>query len=89
MQLMSKYNKGIRFLLCVIDIFSKYTWVISLKNKKCIIITNVFQRTLKESNPQPKSEFYNKSMKSWLDKNAIELYSIHNNNDGKSVVAER
>ena len=44
MQLMSKFNKGIRFLLCFIDIFSKYTWVIPLKDKKCITITNVFQK---------------------------------------------
>ena len=34
MQLLSKYNKGIRFLLCVIDIFSKYVWVVPLKDKK-------------------------------------------------------
>ena len=34
MQLISKYNKGIRFLLCVIDLSSKYPWVILLKNKK-------------------------------------------------------
>ena len=35
MQLISKYNKGIRFLLCVIDIFCKYAWVIPLKEKRC------------------------------------------------------
>ena len=34
MQLLSRYNKGIRFLLCVIDIFSKYAWVVPLKDKK-------------------------------------------------------
>ena len=34
MQLLSKYNKGIRFLLCVIDIFSKYAWAVPLKDKK-------------------------------------------------------
>ena len=34
MQLISKYNKGIRYLLCVIDLFSRYAWVIHLKNKK-------------------------------------------------------
>ena len=34
MELISKFNKGIRFLLCVIDIFSKYAWVIPLKDKK-------------------------------------------------------
>ena len=55
MQLISKYNKGFRFLLCVINIYSvvniysKYTWVIPLKNKD-ITITNAFQRVLDESN---------------------------------------
>ena len=44
MQLISRFNKGIRFLLCVIDIFSKYAWVILSKDKKGITITNVFKR---------------------------------------------
>ena len=42
MHLISKFNKGFRFLLCVIDIFSKYAWVIPLKDKKGITITNAF-----------------------------------------------
>ena len=42
MQLISKFNKGIRFLLCVIDIFCKYAWVIPLKDKKDSTITNAF-----------------------------------------------
>ena len=42
MQLISKFNKGFRFLLCVIDIYSKYAWVICLKDKKGITITNAF-----------------------------------------------
>ena len=46
MQLISKFNKGIRFLLCVIDIFSKYAWIIPLKDKKDTIITNAFQKIL-------------------------------------------
>ena len=50
MQLISKFNKGFRFLLCLIDIYSKYPWVIPLKDKKCITITNAFQKVLKESN---------------------------------------
>ena len=48
MQLLSKFNKGFRFLLCVIDIFSKYTWVVPLKDKKGISIVNAFQEILKE-----------------------------------------
>ena len=45
MQLISKFNKGSRFLLCVIDIYNKYAWVIPLKDKKGITIANTFQRT--------------------------------------------
>ena len=93
-QLISKFNKGFRFLLCVIDIYSKYAWVIPLKDKKGITLTNAFQKILDKSNCKPNkiwvdqsSEFYNRSMKSWLEKNAIVIYST--NNEGKSVVAER
>ena len=75
MQLIIKFNKGFRFLLCVIDIYSKYAWVIPLKDKKGIKITNAFQTVLKESNRKSNkiwvdkgSEFYNRSMKSWLEK---------------------
>ena len=66
MQLLSKYNKGIRFLLYVVDIFSKYTWVVPLKDKKGISIAKTFQIILKQSNRKPNkmwvdkgSEFYN------------------------------
>ena len=47
MQLLSRYNKGIRFLLCVIDIFSKYAWVVPLKYKKGVSIVAAFQSILK------------------------------------------
>ena len=53
MQLINKFNKGFRFLLCVIDIFSKYAWVVSLEDKKDITITNAFQKILKEFNIKP------------------------------------
>ena len=78
----------------MIAIFSNYAWVVPLKNKKGITITNAFQKILKESNRKPNkiwvdkgSEFYNNSFKKWLKDNDIEMYSIHN--EGKSVVAER
>ena len=94
MQLISKFNKEFLFLLCVIDIFSKYAWVVSLKDKKGISIVNAFQDILKQSNRKPNkiwvdksSEFYNSSFKKWLQDNDIAMYSTHN--DGKSVVAER
>ena len=91
MQLLSKYNKGIRFLLCVIDIFSKYAWVVPLKDKKGISIVKAFQIILKQSNRKPHkiwvdkgSEFYNAFFKKWLRDNDIVMYSTHN--EGKSVV---
>ena len=82
MQLKSKFNKGFIFLLWVIDVFSKYAWVVPLKNKKGITITNAFQKILKESNRKPNkiwidkgSEFYNSSFKKLLRDNDIEMYS--------------
>ena len=69
------------------------SWVTSLKDKS-IIISNAFIKILKEPNRKSNkiwidkdSEFYNRSMKSWLETNDIEMYSTHN--EGKSVVAER
>ena len=50
MHLVSGLNKGFRFLLCIFDIYIKYTWVIPLKDKKGITITNAFQKILDESN---------------------------------------
>ena len=94
MQLLSKFNKGFRFLLCIIDIFSKYAWVIPFKDKNGMIIVNAFQKILKESNRKPYkiwvdkgNEFYKDSFKKWLKDNDIEMYST--SNEGKSVIAER
>ena len=94
MQLMSKLNKGFRFLLCVIGIYSKYAWVIPLKDEKGITLTNAFQKTLNESKRKSNKiwvhkgrKLYNRSMKSWLEKNDIEMYSKHD--EGKSVIAGR
>ena len=94
MQLLNKFNKGFRFLLCVIDIYSKYAWAIPLKDKKGISIANVFQKVLGDSKRKPNKiwvdkgrEFYNNSFKKWLKDNDIEMYST--NNEGKSVIAER
>ena len=106
MQLISKFNKGFRFLLCVImllyDIFSKYAWVVPLKDKKGANIVDAFQKVLDDSNrSEAKSKgrkpnkvwfdkgsaFYNSSFKKWLKDHDIEMYSIHN--EAKSVVAER
>ena len=81
MKLISKFNKGFRFLLCVIDIFSKYAWVLPLKDIKSTSIVNVFQSILKDSNRKSNkicvdkgSEFYNNSFKKWLQDNDIVMY---------------
>ena len=94
MQLISKSNKGFRFLLCVIDIIGKYAWVVPLKDKKGIGIVNAFQKTFKKSDRKSnkisvdkRSEFPNNSFKKWLKDNDIDMHLIHN--EGKSVVAER
>ena len=75
MQLISKSNKVIKFLLSMIDIFSKYAWVFPLKDKKGETIVNAFQKVLDKPKRKPNriwvdkgSEFYNRSMESWLEK---------------------
>ena len=94
MQLLSKFNKVIMYLLCVIDLFSKNAFVVPLKDKKGISIVNAFQSILNKSKRKPNkiwvdkcSEFYNASFKKWLQDNDIIMYST--NNEGKSVVVER
>ena len=69
MQLISKFNKGFAFVLCVIDIFIKYCWVVPLKDKKGLSIVNAFQVILDKSGRKPNkiwvnrgSEFYNSSV---------------------------
>ena len=80
--------------MCIIDIFSKYVRVVTLKDKKGVSIVNAFQKILKKSERKPNkilidkgNKFYNSSFKKRLKGNDIEMYSIHN--EGKPVVAER
>ena len=94
MQLISKFNKGIRFLLCAIDVFSKYASLFPLKDKKGVTIVNAFQNILNSSKRKPNKiwldkgiEFYIKTMKSWLEKNNIDIYSTHD--EGKSVLSKK
>ena len=93
MQSLSKYNKGINYLLCAIDFFSKYAWFVPIKDKKGISIVNEFKKIISDRRKPNKiwidqgSEFYNKSFKDFLKINKVEMYSIHN--EVKSVVAER
>ena len=94
MQLTSKCNKGIRYLLCANGVFSKYAWVVPLKDKNGFTIVNVFLEILDSSKIKPDkiwvyqgSGFYNSSFKKWSKDNDIEMYSTYN--EGKPVVAER
>ena len=94
MQSLSRKNKGIKYLLCAIDLFSKYAFVIPLKDKKGISIVNAFDKILKQSNRKPNkiwvdqgSQFYNNVFKKWLPDKDIIMYSTYN--EGKSVVTER
>ena len=94
MQSLSKYNRGIRYLLCATDLFSKCAWAFPLKDKRGFTIVNAFQKILDTSKRKPNkiwvdkdSELYNKLFKRFLKINKIEMYSTCN--DGKSVVAER
>ena len=91
---MSKYNKGVKYLLCAIDLFSKYAWVILIKDKKGTSIVNAFKKIISEGQRKPNkiwadqgSEFYNQPCKDFLKINNIEMYSTYN--EGKSAVAER
>ena len=80
-------------MLCTIDLFSKYAWVVPLKDKRGISIVNAFQKIISEGRKPNKiwvdqgSEFYNNSFKDFLKINNIEMYSTYN--EGKSVLAER
>ena len=94
MQLISKYSKGIRYLICTIDLFSKYAWIFPLKDKKIVSIVNAFQKIIDNSKRKPNkiqadqgSEFYNSQFKEVLKENHMEKYSTYN--EGKSAVAEK
>ena len=53
MTLISKFNKGIKYLLCVVDLFSRYTWVVPLKNKKMIVLLKDLKKILDSSDRKP------------------------------------
>ena len=93
MQSLSKYNTGIKFLLWVIDLFSKFAWVIPLKDKRGTSIVNGFEKIFSKGRTPNKiwvdqcRAFYNNSFKDFLKINNIEMHSTYNRR--KSVVAER
>ena len=67
MQSLSRKNKGIKYLLCAIDLYSKYAFVIPLKDKKGISIVNAFNKIIKQSNRR-------KPNKTWVDQGS-EFYN--------------
>ena len=93
MQSLSRKNKGIKYLLCAIYLYSKYAFVIPLKDKKGISIVNAFNKIIKQSEKKrinkiwvhQGGEFYH-VFKKWLSDNDIIMYSKYN--EGKSVAAE-
>jgi hypothetical protein len=89
-----KQNKGYKFMLNVIDVFSKYAWSIPMKDKTGKTTLEAFQKIAKESGRIPKHiwvdkglEFYNKDVTNWLEENNITRYSTYS--EHKSVVVER
>ena len=84
MQPISIFNKTICLLLCVIDIYIKYAWAVPWNDIEGTTITNALQKVLDKFNHRPNkicpkkcSEFYNRSMKSCVQDNDIEIYSTH------------
>ena len=81
MQSLNKYSKGNKYLLCAIDLFSKYAWVVPLKDKKVISIVNAFLKIILKGRKPIKisvdqiTEFYNNHFKKFLKLNNIEMYS--------------
>ena len=94
MESLSSKNKNVKYLSCVIDVFTKYAWVKPLKDEKGKTVLNRFIKIVNESNHKPNKlwvdqgrEFYNKLMQKWLENNDILMYSTHNKS--KSVIVER
>ena len=81
MESLSRYNKGIKKLLCAIDLSSKYAWVIPMKDNKGTSIVNAFKKIISGQRKPNKiwvdqgSGFYKKSFKDFLKINNIEMYS--------------
>ena len=94
MESLPSTNKNVKYLLCAIDVFTKYAWVEPLKDKKGKTVFNAFTKIVNESNCKPNRlwvdqgrEFDNKVMQEWLDNDKILMYSAHNVSN--SVIAER
>ena len=94
MESLSSKNKNVKYILCVIDVFNKYTWVKPLKDKNSKAVFNAFIKIVNESDRKPNKlqvdqgrEFCNKLIQEQLDNNGVLMYPTHN--EGKVVIAER
>ncbi|XP_065663020.1 uncharacterized protein LOC136085624 [Hydra vulgaris] len=88
MKSFSKFNGGIKYLFMVIDVFSKYGWIVSLKSKTGVDVANALNKIFKERKCQKiwvdkGLEFYNKHVKVL----GVELYSTEN--EERRCVVER
>ena len=91
---LSSNNRNVKYLLCLIRVFSKYAWVKPLRDKNGKTVLNAFLKLVNESNLEPNKlwvdkgkKIYNKLMEEWSGNNDILTYSTHN--EGKSVMVER
>ena len=90
---LSEWNEGVRYLLMVIDVFSKFGWIQMMKNKKGITVAEAFKKIFRKGRKPKKlwvdkgKEFWNKEVKAVMDENGVERYSTEN--EEKSSVVER
>ena len=94
MHAFSRQNRGYKYILTIIDVFTKYAWVSPLKTKHGVVVRDAFQQILKRSRRVPSKlwvdrggEFYNRVFQSFLKEKDIDMYSTHG--EGKAVVIER
>ena len=92
MQAFSSFNKGLKYILTVIDVFRKYAWAVPIKDKSAASVTKAFETIINDRIPKTLwvdegKEFYNATFKKLLDKHKIYMYSTFN--EGKAVVIER
>lgn len=90
---LSRFNNGFKYLLTLIDVFSKYAWVVPIKNKTGSSLVEAFEKILKDGNRHPAKlqtdrgkEFVNKLFQNWLKKQKIEFFTTFNDETKASVV---
>ena len=80
MQTFSSFNEGFKYILTVIDVFSKYAWAVPMKDKSAASVTKVFEKIISDRIPKKLwvdegKEFYNATFKRLLEKHKIDMYS--------------